>query len=79
MSAKLMHSALYKFSSVYVKCHIYEYGVIHSYDRSVIHTFIYIYMYECVYKHKAIILQIIEHKHAYIIIYNAIKILASLS
>lgn len=43
------------------------------------YTHLYIYMYECVYKHKAIILQIIEHKHAYIIIYNAIKILASLS
>lgn len=41
-SAKLMHRALYKFSSLYLKCHIYEYGVIPNYHK-ICHTHIYIY------------------------------------
>lgn len=38
-----MHSALYKFSYVYLKCHIYEYGVIHSYDK-ICHTHSFLYV-----------------------------------
>lgn len=37
-----MHRALYKFSSLYLKCHIYEYGVISSYQK-ICHTHIYIF------------------------------------